>query len=60
MPLGEGEPWLATFWGLLVNQGADKAIIMAAVDRLANGVLGHVRRLGGMGLGRDPYWHGWA
>jgi hypothetical protein len=35
-PLGEREPWFATFIDLLVAHGADQAVTVAAVDRLAD------------------------
>jgi hypothetical protein len=35
-PLGECEPWFAAFIDLLVQHGADQAVTVAAVDRLAD------------------------
>ena len=35
-PIGEREPWFVAFIDLLVNGGADQAVTVAAVDRLAD------------------------
>jgi hypothetical protein len=61
LPLGEREPWFVAFIDLLVNHGADRAVTVAAVDRLARPLRRDLRRLVGMGPPAATLsWPAWA
>jgi hypothetical protein len=55
------EPWFVAFIDLLVNHGADRAVTVAAVDRLARPLRRDLRRLVGMGPPAATLsWPAWA